>query len=174
MEAIATCNALESIRGSRCFVLSRSTFPGSGAHTGHWTGMLVHKATIILYCGSSSGDNRATFDDLYYSIPEMLSFQMYGIPLVGSDICGFNGEYILELSVMVLISVTYTVVVRIGVCMCCALNTLIVQSRCHERYNLQILAYPCQSETVKVLKFVYLYSYVTLRIVFATAADRAY
>ena len=38
-----------------------------------------------------AGDNHATFDDLYYSIPEMLSFQMFGIPLVRSDICGFNG-----------------------------------------------------------------------------------
>ena len=119
MESIATCNVLESIRGSRCFVLSRSTFPGSGAHTGHWTGILVLKATIMLYCGSSSGDNHATFDDLYYSIPEMLSFQMYGIPLVGSDICGFNGEYILELSVMVLISVAYTVVVKTRVYVLC-------------------------------------------------------
>ena len=41
-----------------------------------------------------TGDNHASYDDLYYSIPEMLSFQMYGIPLVGSDICGFNGTYI--------------------------------------------------------------------------------
>ena len=42
----------------------------------------------------STGDNHASYDDLYYSIPEMLSFQMYGIPLVGSDICGFNGIYV--------------------------------------------------------------------------------
>ena len=40
-----------------------------------------------------TGDNHASYDDLYYSIPEMLSFQMYGIPLVGSDICGFIGMY---------------------------------------------------------------------------------
>ena len=38
MESIATCGALESIREKRCFVISRSTFPGSGSHTGHWTG----------------------------------------------------------------------------------------------------------------------------------------
>ena len=42
MESTATCNALEKLRGKRCFVLSRSTFPGSGAHTGHWTGMYVN------------------------------------------------------------------------------------------------------------------------------------
>ncbi len=75
-EAIATCSALETLRpGVRSFVLSRSTFPGSGAHTAHWT-----------------GDNRATFEDMYWSIPGILSFQMFGVPLVGSDICGFGGE----------------------------------------------------------------------------------
>ena len=74
-EAIATRTALESIRPNvRSFVISRSTFPGSGVHTGHWT-----------------GDNIATAEDMYYSIPGMLNFQMFGIPLVGSDICGFNG-----------------------------------------------------------------------------------
>ena len=40
-EAIATNKALEGLTKKRSFVLSRSTFPGSGAHTGHWTGMEV-------------------------------------------------------------------------------------------------------------------------------------
>eukprot|EP01136_Pigoraptor_vietnamica_P014105 Opistho-1_new@55911 len=79
-EAIATRAALEKIRSSRAFVISRSTFPGSGAHTGHWT-----------------GDNHASWDDLYYSIPGMLAFQMYGVPLVGSDICGFLDDTTEEL-----------------------------------------------------------------------------
>ena len=48
MESIATCNALEKLRGKRCFVLSRSTFPGSGAHTAHWTGTYVHHLTMIM------------------------------------------------------------------------------------------------------------------------------
>ena len=38
-EAIATSNALENIKKTRSFVLSRSTFPGSGTYAGHWTGM---------------------------------------------------------------------------------------------------------------------------------------
>ena len=37
-EAVATNNALQNLKKKRSFVLSRSTFPGSGAHTGHWTG----------------------------------------------------------------------------------------------------------------------------------------
>ena len=38
------------------------------------------------------GNNHASFEDLHNSIAEMLSFQMFGIPLVGSDICGYLGK----------------------------------------------------------------------------------
>ncbi|KJE94142.1 lysosomal alpha-glucosidase [Capsaspora owczarzaki ATCC 30864] len=79
-EALATDAALEVVRKQRSFVISRSTFPGSGRATGHWT-----------------GDNHATWDDLYYSIPGMINFQMFGIPLVGSDICGFLDDTTEEL-----------------------------------------------------------------------------
>ncbi len=74
-ESIATRQALLSInQGKRPFVLSRSTFAGSGAHAAHWL-----------------GDNSATAEDLEGSISTILNLQMLGITLVGADICGFNG-----------------------------------------------------------------------------------
>ena len=47
MEAIPTRDALENVRGKRSFIISRSTFPGSGAHGGHWTGsyIVMHQST---------------------------------------------------------------------------------------------------------------------------------
>ena len=39
-ESIASNLALENIRKARSLVISRSTFPGSGSHAGHWTGIV--------------------------------------------------------------------------------------------------------------------------------------
>eukprot|EP00455_Lapot_gusevi_P052648 TRINITY_DN8042_c0_g1_i4.p1 TRINITY_DN8042_c0_g1~~TRINITY_DN8042_c0_g1_i4.p1 ORF type:complete len:941 (-),score=307.12 TRINITY_DN8042_c0_g1_i4:52-2874(-) len=79
-ELIATRQALENLRGKRALVISRSTFPGAGFHGGHWT-----------------GDNDATYASLQISIPHVLSMQLFGIPLVGADICGFNGNTTIDL-----------------------------------------------------------------------------
>ena len=92
-EAIATSNALEALTKKRSFVISRSTFPGSGKHTGHWTGKIKNKTSKILSIDCNSGDNHSTWEDMIQSISGMLNFQMFGIPLVGSDIGGFLGKY---------------------------------------------------------------------------------
>ncbi|KAL8564096.1 hypothetical protein ACOMHN_034573 [Nucella lapillus] len=81
-EAIITMESLQTLHQKRSLVLSRSTAPGSGSYGAHW-----------------SGDNLSSFPDMYFSIPEILSSNFFGMPLVGADICGFRGNTSRELCI---------------------------------------------------------------------------
>ncbi|KAK9362690.1 glycosyl hydrolases family 31-domain-containing protein [Lipomyces starkeyi] len=77
----ATYHALlEVFPDKRPFIISRSTFPGSGSWTGHW-----------------GGDNFVDWAYMYFSIPQALSFGLFGIPMFGVDVCGFNANTDMEL-----------------------------------------------------------------------------
>ncbi|KAI1316183.1 hypothetical protein EDD11_010355 [Mortierella claussenii] len=74
MEAIATYNAIREVQPHRKpFILSRSTFPGSGQFASKW-----------------NGDNWSTEYDMKQSIPGLLNFQFFGISMIGADIGGFG------------------------------------------------------------------------------------
>ncbi|XP_054313799.2 lysosomal alpha-glucosidase isoform X2 [Pongo pygmaeus] len=81
-EAIASHRALVKARGTRPFVISRSTFAGHGRYAGHWT-----------------GDVWSSWEQLASSVPEILQFNLLGVPLVGADVCGFLGNTSEELCV---------------------------------------------------------------------------
>nr|XP_003707619.1 PREDICTED: lysosomal alpha-glucosidase-like isoform X1 [Megachile rotundata]XP_012150823.1 PREDICTED: lysosomal alpha-glucosidase-like isoform X1 [Megachile rotundata]XP_012150824.1 PREDICTED: lysosomal alpha-glucosidase-like isoform X1 [Megachile rotundata] len=79
-QAVATNYALRKIRGKRPFIISRSSWVGQGHYSGHWT-----------------GDVYSCWHDLRMSISAILSSNFYQIPMVGADICGFNGNATIEL-----------------------------------------------------------------------------
>ncbi|XP_016047998.1 lysosomal alpha-glucosidase isoform X2 [Erinaceus europaeus] len=81
-EAVASHRALLKTRGKRPFIISRSSFSGHGRFAGHWT-----------------GDVRSSWEQLAFSVPDVLLFSLLGVPLVGADICGFLGNTSEELCV---------------------------------------------------------------------------
>ena len=75
-ESIQTYNSMIDIdETKRPFLLTRSTFPGSGKWTATWL-----------------GDNLSTFPQMALSIPGVLQYGLEGLPISGPDICGFIGE----------------------------------------------------------------------------------
>uniref|UniRef100_A0A4X2L9V0 Sucrase-isomaltase n=1 Tax=Vombatus ursinus TaxID=29139 RepID=A0A4X2L9V0_VOMUR len=79
--AIATEKAVERVfPNKRSFILTRSTFAGSGRHAAHWL-----------------GDNTASWEQMEWSITGLLEFSLFGIPYNGADICGFVADTTEEL-----------------------------------------------------------------------------
>jgi alpha-glucosidase len=72
MECNITYNYLKE-QSELPFILSRSNMFGSGKFAFHWT-----------------GDNNSSWVFMKVSIPSIMNFNMFGIPMTGSDICGFK------------------------------------------------------------------------------------
>jgi alpha-glucosidase len=80
MEAELTANYFRDKLEQRPFVISRSSFPTHGKNAGHWL-----------------GDNYSTWQFMNFSIPGVFNFQMFGVPIIGADICGFKDNTTEEL-----------------------------------------------------------------------------
>ena len=80
MEQRATALALMRLTGKRAFTLSRSTFMGSGHWGAHWL-----------------GDNDSDWEQIKQSIASVLAMGLYGVPMIGADVCGFGGDTTAEL-----------------------------------------------------------------------------
>ncbi|KAI2622431.1 glycoside hydrolase family 31 protein [Hypoxylon sp. NC1633] len=77
----ATYHALLNVFPTkRPFIIGRSQFAGSGKWAGHW-----------------GGDNYSLWAYLYFSIPQALSFSLFGMPMFGVDTCGFADNADMEL-----------------------------------------------------------------------------
>ncbi|XP_074111651.1 lysosomal alpha-glucosidase isoform X1 [Cotesia typhae] len=74
-EAAVTYDSLVKIRNKRPFIVSRASWEGHGVYAAHWT-----------------GDVYSSWHDLRISISEILQYSLFQIPMVGADICGFDGN----------------------------------------------------------------------------------
>ncbi|KAG9389879.1 Glycoside hydrolase family 31 [Carpediemonas membranifera] len=80
-ESVDTRTAIKHAKpGLRSFLLTRSSFAGSGRYTSMWL-----------------GDNEATWAQMSASIAGIMTMNMMGLPMVGADACGFIGDTTQEL-----------------------------------------------------------------------------
>src|SRR5688500_10951955 len=70
--AFLTGNKTYEFNDNRPFILTRSTFSGSGKYASHWL-----------------GDNWRKWEYMTFSIAGIMNMNMFGIPHVGADVCGF-------------------------------------------------------------------------------------
>jgi len=75
LQSRATAQFFRTYLHKRPFIISSSTFPSIGRYAAHWL-----------------GDNFSSWHYMEYSIAGMLNFQLFGIPFVGADICGYEGN----------------------------------------------------------------------------------
>eukprot|EP00002_Diphylleia_rotans_P036823 TRINITY_DN8168_c0_g1_i1.p1 TRINITY_DN8168_c0_g1~~TRINITY_DN8168_c0_g1_i1.p1 ORF type:complete len:902 (+),score=180.65 TRINITY_DN8168_c0_g1_i1:51-2756(+) len=71
-EARATKRAYEGLTNQRSAIITRASFAGTGRYAGHWL-----------------GDNWSNYQNMRDSITGVINFNMFGIPMVGADVCGF-------------------------------------------------------------------------------------
>ena len=74
-ETKATNVYFTTVLSTRPFILSRSSFPGHGRYGSKWL-----------------GDNYSAWSSMHESITGIFNFGMFGIPMIGADICGFMGN----------------------------------------------------------------------------------
>ena len=91
MEEKTTHMALQTIqRGKRPFLISRSTFASAGKWTGHWVCPDFSAEIKFDLDVTQLGDNYSLWSYMKHNIQGVLQFQIFQIPFVGADTCGFS------------------------------------------------------------------------------------
>jgi alpha-glucosidase (family GH31 glycosyl hydrolase) len=71
----ATSEYLSQRLNLRPYVLSRSNYAGMGKYGYHWL-----------------GDNWSDVEYMKLSVDGLYEYQLFGLPFMGCDLCGFNGD----------------------------------------------------------------------------------